>query len=113
MKRSDAIKLVAAPWLFGAMMAAGLAHTGPASAQITQGIHDGEASITEDSPAWSCVDDGNRICGPGNGQAPAGCYDIGGVMVAAWPCYVQIDPQTGDSDVYTPDDRPGHPSSVY
>jgi hypothetical protein len=41
----------------------------------------------EDQPCWSCVDDGNRICGPGNAQgAPAGCYDEGGVLVTAWPC---------------------------
>jgi hypothetical protein len=67
----------------------------------------------EDQPGWSCVDDGNRICGPGNDEGkPAGCYDDGGVMVAAWPCYVQTDPQTGDTDVFTPDDR-RIPASVY
>lgn len=62
-------------------------------------------TVTEDSPAWSCVDDGNRICGPGNSNgAPAGCYDDGGVMVTAWPCYVVVN-QAGDADVYTPDAR--------
>jgi len=41
----------------------------------------------EDEPGWSCVDDGNRICGPGNANgAPVGCYDEGGVLVAPWPC---------------------------
>lgn len=41
----------------------------------------------EDSPEWSCVDMGNRVCGPGNSNgAPAGCYDDGGVLFAAWPC---------------------------
>lgn len=41
----------------------------------------------EDDPGWSCVDDGNRICGPGNdnGVAP-GCYDDGGVLEFPWPC---------------------------
>lgn len=42
---------------------------------------------TEDSPQWSCVDDGNHICGPGNVEGkPAACYDDGGVLFAAWPC---------------------------
>lgn len=67
----------------------------------------------EDEPGWSCVDDGNRICGPGNANGvPAGCYDDGGVLVAAWPCYVVIDPATGDSDVFTPDER-RIPADVY
>lgn len=57
-------------------------------------------AVQEDSPAWSCVDDGNRICGPGNSNgAPAGCYDDGGVLVATWPCYVVINPD-GSSDVF-------------
>jgi len=35
----------------------------------------------------SCVDDGDRVCGPGNAEhIPAGCYDDGGVFVAPWPC---------------------------
>jgi len=59
-------------------------------------------TITEDSPAWSCVDDGNRICGPANPEhKPAGCYDDGGVLVAPWPCHIVIDPATGDADAYT------------
>lgn len=42
---------------------------------------------TEDDPDWSCVDDGNRVCGPNNPEGkPAGCYDIGGVLIAYWPC---------------------------
>lgn len=42
---------------------------------------------TEDSPLWSCVDDGNHVCGPGNANGvPAGCYDDGGVLAAPWPC---------------------------
>lgn len=39
----------------------------------------------EDDPGWSCVDDGNRICGPGNANGvPAGRYDEGGVLVETW-----------------------------
>lgn len=62
-------------------------------------------SITEDSPGWSCVDDGNHVCGPGNSEGkPAGCYDAGGVMVEAWPCYVVSTGNNG-TDVYTPERR--------
>lgn len=59
------------------------------------------AQPQEDDPGWSCVDDGNRICGPNNPQgAPAACYDEGGVIVAMWPCHVVVNPD-GSSDVYT------------
>lgn len=45
------------------------------------------APIDEDDLQWSCVDDGNRVCGPGNSNGvPAGCYDDGGVLFAVWPC---------------------------
>lgn len=45
-----------------------------------------QPTIMEDQPGWSCVDDGNRICGPDNPQGvPAGRYDAGGVLVDAWP----------------------------
>ena len=101
MKTHHAIALVAVAPAFGASLVLGLAtaHAEP---------------IQEDSPNWSCVDDGNRICGPNNAEGqPAGCYDDGGVLVAAWPCYVVIDPQTGDSDVYTPGDPPNYPTDVY
>ena len=51
------------------------------------------AGMEEDDPGWSCVRDGNRICGPGNTEGvPAGCYDDGGVMVADWPCTVVVNP---------------------
>lgn len=41
----------------------------------------------EDMPCWSCVDDGNRICGPSNSEGkPPGCYDDGGVLEFPWPC---------------------------
>jgi hypothetical protein len=46
------------------------------------------ASPNEDEPGWSCVDDGNKVCGPGNPEGkPAACYDEGGVIVALWPCH--------------------------
>lgn len=45
------------------------------------------AAPLEDEPGFSCVDDGNRVCGPGNSNGvPAGCYDDGGVLFKAWPC---------------------------
>lgn len=45
------------------------------------------ASPNEDEGGWSCVDDGNHVCGPGNAEGkPAACYDEGGVIVALWPC---------------------------
>lgn len=59
------------------------------------------APITEDDPGWSCVDDGNRICGPNNANGvAAGCYDDGGVLVAVWPCHIEVNPD-GSADVYT------------
>ena len=74
--------------------------------------HASTGAILEDDPRWSCVDDGNRVCGPTNAEGqPAGCYDNGGVMVAPWPCAVSIDPQTGDTDVFVPGDR--NPVYVY
>lgn len=48
---------------------------------------DNRLDLNEDDPGWSCVDDGNRVCGPGNSEGkPAACYDDGGVIVAMWPC---------------------------
>lgn len=61
-----------------------------------------DAGPLEDEPGFSCVDDGNRICGPGNTEGkPAGCYDDGGVLVAPWPCHVVVNPATGEGDVHT------------
>lgn len=57
-------------------------------------------TVQEDSPAWSCVDNGNRICGPGNPEGkPAACYDDGGVIMAVWPCHVVVNAD-GSADVY-------------
>lgn len=51
------------------------------------GVHGTASASPNEDQQWSCVDDGNRICGPGNSNgAPAGCYDDGGVLVAVWPC---------------------------
>jgi hypothetical protein len=73
MKTKTASLLVAGVWIFGGLMAAGEVQA--------------HASGPEDGPAWSCVDDGNRICGPDNSEGkPAACYDDGGVIVALWPC---------------------------
>lgn len=64
------------------------------------GVTTARADVTEDSPSWSCANDGNRICGPNNSNGePAGCYDDGGVMVAAWPCHTVTNPD-GSADVY-------------
>ena len=42
--------------------------------------------IDESESGWSCVDDGNKVCGPGNELGvPAGRYDEGGVLVDPWP----------------------------
>ena len=50
------------------------------------GDDNGDGVVSEDESGWSCVDDGNRVCGPGNGQAvPAGRYDEGGVLVDPGP----------------------------
>lgn len=57
--------------------------------------------ITEDSPAWSCVANGNRICGPTNTEGmPAGCYDDRGRLVAVWPCHLVVNTD-GSADIYT------------
>lgn len=41
--------------------------------------------MAEDDPGFSCVDDGNKVCGPGNTNgAPAGRYDDGGVLIQPW-----------------------------
>jgi hypothetical protein len=58
-------------------------------------------TVTEDSPAWDCIFDGNRICGPGNPQGvAAGCYNDRGALVAPWPCHLVVNPD-GSADVYT------------
>lgn len=59
------------------------------------------AAPAEDQPGFSCITDGNRICGPNNANgAAAGCYDDTAQLVAPWPCHIVVD-QNGDADVYT------------
>lgn len=74
---SNAVKLVGIKVVFGASLAIGFATMHTASA--TPAVEGGHSA--------SCVDDGNRICQPGNTEGkPAACYDDGGVIVAEWPC---------------------------
>ena len=74
------ITLVIAKAALGAGLALGFA-------AAPHGIaHADDTAIYEDSPGWSCVDNGNKVCGPGNKQGvPAGRYDEGGVLVDPWP----------------------------
>ena len=73
MTARQAWALVVADFLLGASLAFGLAraHADP--------------YCMEDQPCWSCVDDGNRICGPDNPQGvPPGLYDEGGLLAVPW-----------------------------
>jgi hypothetical protein len=94
----DPITLVAAKVALGAALALGLAAAphGVAAHDVTisrdelyaseVGDDDGNGIVEEDESGWSCVDDGNRVCGPNNAQGvPAGRYDEGGVLVDPWP----------------------------
>jgi len=89
------IAIFVAKTVLGAGLALGFA-TMPHALAHDPGWHDayaaevgddnGNGIIEEDESGWSCVDDGNRTCGPGNPQgAPAGRYDEGGVLVDSWP----------------------------
>jgi hypothetical protein len=94
---NHAITLVAAKAVLGAGVVLGLAaaphgtaHTdtvvGYDAYNAEVGDDNGDGVVSEDESGWSCVDDGNRVCGPGNGQGvPAGRYDEGGVLVDPWP----------------------------
>lgn len=65
-------------------------------------LRNDEQVITVPSPTlvWSCVDDGDKVCAPGNDEGkPAACYDDGGVIVALWPCHTKVD-ENGDRQVY-------------
>jgi hypothetical protein len=91
------ISIVIAKTVFGAGLALGfaamphaLAHTdtvaGYDAYAAEVGDDNADGVITEDESGWSCVDNGNRVCGPGNQQGvPAGRYDEGGVLIDAWP----------------------------
>lgn len=81
-------------------VAIGVALGIPAGAIISTPPVAWAAPVQEDEAGWSCVDDGNRICGPGNPEGkPAACYDDGGVIVALWPCHVVVN-SDGSADVY-------------
>ena len=57
-----------------------------AFADAPQSHDNADGVIMEDESGWSCVDNGNRVCGPGNPQGvPAGLYDEGGVLIDPWP----------------------------
>jgi hypothetical protein len=74
------ITLVAAKAALGASLALGFAAMPHAVARADS------VTIEEDSPQWSCVDDGNRIRGPDNPQGPpAGQCDEGVVLIDPWP----------------------------
>ena len=61
--------------VFKAALGAGLA-LGFTAAPHGDAHADDTTVIFEDDPRWSCVDDGNKVCGPGNAQGvPAGRYD--------------------------------------
>ena len=50
------------------------------------GDDNADGIITEDESGWSCVDMGNKVCGPDNSNGvPAGRYDEGGVLIDPWP----------------------------
>lgn len=79
MRVREAVAYTIALPIFGATLALGF-YSQPGVAHADP--------IQEDSPGWSCVDDGNHICGVGNTNGvPAGCYDEGGVRVAVLPCH--------------------------
>jgi hypothetical protein len=95
MNRSIAI--VAAKTALGASLGFGFlvspheppAHAAPARVDVYAyevGDDNGDGVVMEDESGWSCVDDGNKVCGPGNPQGvPAGRYDEGGVLIDPWP----------------------------
>jgi hypothetical protein len=115
MNKKQAAALLMVKVAFGASLALGLssmAHAAPSVGQVSEIEVESDGSVfvtdqagvtrhellengtwravTEDDEQWSCVDDGNHVCGPQNDeQKPAGCYDDGGVLVAQWPCHVE------------------------
>ena len=64
------------------------AHAAPIGVDVyayEAGDDDGDGRIDEDESGWSCVDNGNRTCGPGNSKGvEAGRYDEGGVLIDPW-----------------------------
>jgi hypothetical protein len=106
MQRTTTIALVAAKVTLGAGLALGLlaaphgtAHavTGYDAYAAEFGDDNADGRIDEDESGWSCVDNGNRTCGPANPQGvPAGRYDGGGVLIDPWP----VDSYAYDAGAY-------------
>jgi hypothetical protein len=80
--------LIAAKLALGAGLALGLlaaphgtVHAAPPGVDVYAwevGDDNGDGVVMEDESGWSCVDMGDRRCGPGNSNGvPAGCYDDG------------------------------------
>lgn len=93
--RNYGLAALSAKVVLGASLALGFG-----SLPIAHADQTGVQGVQEGSPQWSCVDDGNRVCGPNNPEGqPAACYDEGGVIVALWPCHVVVNPD-GSSDVW-------------
>ena len=101
------IALVAAKVALGAGLGLGFAvapqstaHAAPAGVDAYAwevGDDNEDGVIEEDESGFSCVDDGNHICGPDNERGvPAGKYDVGGVLMDPWP----VDPNAWDGDEY-------------
>ena len=40
---------------------------------------------TEDAPSWSCVLDGNHVCGPDNQMGAVPGYYVNGSLAKPWP----------------------------
>ena len=92
---NHAIALILAKATLGAGLVLGLA-AAPHGMAHEPSWHDAYAAevgddnadgiITEDESGWSCVDMGNKVCGPDNSNGvPAGRYDEGGVLIDPWP----------------------------
>jgi hypothetical protein len=88
------ITLVAAKVALDSALALGFAMTPHAMAHDPSwhdayaaevGDDNADGVIDESESGWSCVDNGNKVCGPNNPQGvPAGRYDEGGVLVDPW-----------------------------
>lgn len=86
--------------ILAAGIAIGAAAGVPAGAIISSAPAIAAPAVPEDSPAFDCIFDGNRVCGPNNAQgAAAGCYNDRAALVAPWPCHVVVNAD-GSADVY-------------
>lgn len=107
MNRRTTATLVSAGAVLGIALGMPIGAVMTVAAQQREAAHASSITVTatpyrtpEDSPAWDCRTDGNRICGPENAQrVVAGCYSDTGTVVALWPCHVVVN-SAGDADVY-------------